>query len=317
MGETYECDVAVIGSGAAGLSAALTARAHGAEVVVVEKSELLGGTTAMSGGCVWVPCHHHQDEIGANDSRDEALAYIRAASPVGWHNTEDPLWVAFVDHAPVMLQFLEAHTPLRFVPNREPDPYAELPGGKAFGRNVSAQPLAVRILGAWSDKLRASAPVLRYRLRYEEFVDTNFYAHPKKWMLRLGPRLIWRLIAGQQTMGGALVVGLLKGCLDQGCSIWNGAPAKALNECNGRVDGVDVRRGDKQVRINTRKGVSARIGRFRVEPQHDGDAFARCGRMVRQPRHQHRRWATDGSRDRGRAGAHGPSAHCRHHALLV
>ena len=238
MSEAYECDVAVIGSGAAGLSAALTARVQGADVLVVEKSELLGGTTAMSGGNVWVPCHHHQTRIGVTESRDEALAYIRAASPPGWHNTEDPLWISFVDHAPVMLEFLERHTPLRFVPNREPDPYAELPGGKAFGRNVSAEPLAVRILGPWADKLRASAPVLRYRLRYGEFVDTSFYAHPKRWMLRLAPRLLWRLMTGQQTMGGALVVGLLKGCLERGCVIWSATAAETLSKINGRVGGV-------------------------------------------------------------------------------
>ena len=267
MSETYECDVAVIGSGAAGLSAALTARVHGAEVVVVEKSELLGGTTAMSGGNVWVPCHHHQAQIGAKDSRDEALAYVRAASPPGWHNTEGPLWISFVDHAPVMLRFLETHTPLRFVPNHEPDPYAELSGGKAFGRNVSAAPLAVRLLGPWADKLRPCAPGLRYRLRYEELVDTNIFAHPKRWMLRLGPSLVWRALTGQQTMGGALVVGLLKGCLDQGCAIWNAAPAEVLSESDGRVSGVEVKRGDQGVRITARKGVVLASGGFEWNEQ--------------------------------------------------
>ena len=273
MNETYECDVAVVGSGAAGLSAALAARVHGAEVVIAEKSEMLGGTAAMSGGNVWVPCHHHQAEIGAEDSRDDALDYIRAASPPGWHNTEDPLWVSFVDHAPAMLRFLETYTPLRFVPNREPDPYAELPGGKAFGRNVSAKPLAVRILGSWADKLRPCAPGLRYRLRYEELVDTNIYAHPKRWMLRLGPGLLWRALTGRQTMGSGLVVGLLKGCLDQGCVIWNAAPAQMLNESDGRVGGVEVERDGKRVRIIARKGVVLASGGFEWNQQMMAEYF--------------------------------------------
>ena len=262
MSKTYECDVVVIGSGAAGLSAALTARVHGAQVLVIEKSELLGGTSAMSGGCVWVPCHHHQAEVGAEDSREEALTYIRVASPPGWHNTEDPLWVSFVDHAPAMLRFLETHTALHFIPNHEPDPYAELPGGKQFGRNVSAKPLPLRMLGSWARKLRPCAPGLRYRLRYEELVDTTIMAHPKRWMLRLGPSLVWRALTGQQTMGSALVVGLLKGCLEKGCVIWNSSPAQSLIVSDDRVSGVEVARDGKVVRVNARKGVVLASGGF-------------------------------------------------------
>ena len=262
MSETHECDVAVIGSGAAGLSAALTARTHGVDVVVIEKSAHLGGTSAMSGGNVWVPCHHHQAGIGVEDSREEALEYIRAASPPGWHNTEDAMWVAFVDHAPLMLRFLEQHSPLRFVPNGEPDPYAELPGGKRSGRNISAAPLSVRMLGEWSSRLRACAPTLRYRLRYEELVDTSFIAHPRKWMLRFGPKLAWRLIAGQQTMGGALVVGLLKGCLEAGCTIWNRSPAQSLIRYGTRIGGVEVDRGAGSVKLLARKGVVLASGGF-------------------------------------------------------
>ena len=104
MSDHYQVDVAVIGSGGAGLSAALAASTHGSRVVVLEKSELLGGTTALSGGGVWVPCHHYQESIGVQDSREEALAYLRAVGPEGWHNVEDPLWVSFVDHAPEMLR---------------------------------------------------------------------------------------------------------------------------------------------------------------------------------------------------------------------
>ena len=260
--ETHECDVAVIGSGAAGLSAALTARVHRADVVVVEKSEKLGGTSAMSGGNVWVPCHHHQPGIGVKDSREEALEYIRAASPPGWHNTEDAMWVAFVDHAPLMLRFLERHSPLRFVPNGEPDPYAELPGGKRSGRNVSAAPLSVRMLGGWSGRLRACAPTLRYRLRYEELVDTSFIAHPRRWMLRFGPKLAWRLLTGRQTMGGALVVGLLKGCLDAGCTLWNASPVRSLIRNGGRVEGVEVERDGGPVKLFARKGVVLASGGF-------------------------------------------------------
>ena len=138
--DEHEHDVIVIGSGAAGLSAALSAGARGSRVLVLEKSQLVGGTTALSGGGTWVPCHHHQAAIGATDSREEALDYIRAIAPQGWHNVEEPLWRAFVHCAPEMLTFVEAKSPLRFAPSLEPDPYVEAPGGKRFGRMLSPRP---------------------------------------------------------------------------------------------------------------------------------------------------------------------------------
>ena len=108
---------------------------------MVEKAPVLGGTTAMSGGCIWVPNHHHQAAISVTDSKEAALDYIRTISPEGWHNQEEPLWTAFDENAPKMLKFVEEHSPTRFTPNREPDPYAEEKGGLRFGRNVSAAPI--------------------------------------------------------------------------------------------------------------------------------------------------------------------------------
>lgn len=259
--ERIECDVAVVGTGAAGLSAALSASARGNRVVLLEKSPWLGGATAMSGGCVWVPNHHHLTSIGASDSVQEALTYIRGASPEGWHNVEDPLWVAFVEHAPAMLRFLEARSPLRFAPNREPDPYAELDGGKRFGRNVSARPLPLSILGArWRHAIRQ--PSLTIGLNYEEMVDTCLFAHPKRGMLRFAPRVAWRYLTGRRTRGNALVIGLLRGCLDQDCTLWTEAEAQRLIREDGRVTGLALRHLERNVHLDTRKGVVLASGGF-------------------------------------------------------
>lgn len=260
-----ETDVIAVGTGAAGLSAALAASVSGARVMVVEKAPVIGGTTAMSGGCIWVPGHHHMAEWGLRDSREAALEYIRAVSPDGWHNTEEPLWSAFVDHAPAMLKFLEAHSPVRFAPNRDPDPYAEAPGGMAFGRNVSPKPIRPAILGAWRDKIRS--PSVPIRLNYEEIVDTHFYANPKKWMLRYIPRLIWRELLDARTRGNALTIGLLKGCLDRGVKIWCETAAQRLVLENGRVVGLELSRAGETISVSAAKGVVLASGGFEWNPE--------------------------------------------------
>src|SRR4051812_25252570 len=126
----HQVDVVVMGSGSAALAAALTASVGGATVLVLEKAPVLGGTSAMSGGGTWTPANPHMLAAGHADSAEEALAYIRATAPAGWQEREDALWRAFVDNAPKMLAFVEAHSPLRFRQIHHPDIYAELPGGK-------------------------------------------------------------------------------------------------------------------------------------------------------------------------------------------
>ena len=153
MNEIHSFDIVVIGSGASGFSAALRAQHLGANVLLIEKAPILGGTTAMSGGCIWVPNHHHQQRLGVRDTPEEAMTYIRAVSPDGWHNAEEPLWQAFVDESPKMLRFIEETTPIIFNPNYEPDPYSEVEGGKSFGRNVSAAPIRAAVAGAWKEKI--------------------------------------------------------------------------------------------------------------------------------------------------------------------
>ena len=135
-----ECDVLVIGSGSAALSAALRCAVGGLRVTIIEKTGRLGGTSAMSGAGTWIPANHRAAEAGIADSPEEALAYIRAASPDGWQEAEDSLWAAFTRNAAPMLAFLEQHTPLRFALTDEPDTMVEK-GGKTRGRMLSLRPL--------------------------------------------------------------------------------------------------------------------------------------------------------------------------------
>ena len=258
MSEAF--DVVVMGTGAAGLSAALSAHSNGANVLVVEKSSLAGGTTAMSGGCIWVPRHHYAERMGVTDSREAVLEYIHAVSPEGWHNREASAWAAFVDYAPEMLLFLEANTPLKFNPNRDPDPYAEEAGGLPFGRNVSAAPMRIGMLGDWKDKVRQ--PTSDLRLSYEEIADTFLFANPKKWVPRYLPRLAWRKLMNMRARGNALTIGLLKGCLDKGIEIRLSTPARRLEMTNGRVSGLEIGADDARELVRIEKGVVLASGGF-------------------------------------------------------
>ena len=290
--DEHEHDVIVIGSGAAGLSAALSAGARGSRVLVLEKSQLVGGTTALSGGGTWVPCHHHQAAIGATDSREEALDYIRAIAPQGWHNVEEPLWRAFVDCAPEMLAFVEAKSPLRFAPSLEPDPYVEAPGGKRFGRMLSPRPISALSLGSWRKRIRG--PMFSPWINYEEVHDSYFYAQPKRILLRLAPRMLYRMVTGKRVMGNALVVGLSRGCLQNGCAIWTDASALRLIWRDGRIAGVELERGGEPLEVRARKGVVLASGGFEWNQQMMAEHLPGPGGVDWKPVDEYRRWPADG-----------------------
>ncbi|HYB08215.1 MAG TPA: FAD-dependent oxidoreductase [Alphaproteobacteria bacterium] len=256
-------DVIVIGSGAAALSAALVASVGGADVLIFEKSEKIGGTTAMSGAGTWVPANHHARAAGIDDSAEETLRYLRAASPEGWQETENHLWESFVHQAPSMLEFLERHTPLRFELIDEPDPQAEKTGGKVKGRMLSPLPLSRWLVGpAYAHKIRRST--LPHLFTYAEIKEYDPYGHPVTAVLRLAPILLARVLTNRAGQGNSLVVGLLRGCLDHGCRLELACRVTGLivDPVSGHVDGVEVDRGGKPERCFARRGVVLATGGF-------------------------------------------------------
>ena len=150
--EVPEVDVVVLGSGAAGLVAAAAAHDEGARVVLLEKGDQVGGTTALSGGVVWVPVNPHQREVGVADTRDDALAYLASLS----HGMIDPtLAEVLVDTGPEMVRWVEATTPLRLrVVEGFPDYHPEHPGGKAGGgRSLEPELFPFVELGPWAERV--------------------------------------------------------------------------------------------------------------------------------------------------------------------
>jgi len=256
-----DCDVLVIGSGSAALSAALRASAGGLRVTILEKTSALGGTSAMSGAGTWVPANHHAAAEGIEDSPAEALAYIRSASPRGWQQREDELWAAFAQNAPAMLAFVEERTPLRFKLTEEPDTMAECTGGKRRGRMLSPMPLRKGILGGYAGKVRQST--LPHLFTYQEVYDGDLYHRPLRGTLRVAHRLLWRLLTGSRAQGSALVTGLLKGCLDNGCRIeLDSRVVELLVGEDGVVAGAIAENGGTKRRYRARRGVVIATGGF-------------------------------------------------------
>ncbi|MBE9606750.1 FAD-dependent oxidoreductase [Acetobacteraceae bacterium H6797] len=263
--DIVDTDFLVLGSGSAGLTAALTAAVGGLAVTVLEKAEVLGGTSAMSGAGTWIPANHHAKAAGIEDSEEEALTYIRAAAPEGWAETEDALWQRFVSAAPEMLRFVEAHSPLRFALTPEPDPLRDLPGAKKRGRMLSPLPLSRWKAGPFARRIRASTiPEL---FTYHEAVETDLYHHPIRTTFELLPRLAWRVLTNARGKGTALMTGLIAGCLNKGVTIMPGTRALSLTQDDdGAVTGVMAEREGRQVHYRAKRGVLIATGGFEWDP---------------------------------------------------
>jgi len=156
VSESESCDAIVIGAGAAGMTAAAVAAAEGLQVLLVEKTSLVGGTAAWSGGMVWVPANHKMREIGLADNVAAARLYLRNTVPDPFNLELRETFLARADEA---ISYLEAHTQLRFMPVKTyPDYYPALPGATEGGRVLEPCPFDARALGADFAILRPPLP---------------------------------------------------------------------------------------------------------------------------------------------------------------
>ncbi|MFA5120954.1 FAD-binding protein [Zavarzinia sp.] len=260
--EGLTCDTLVLGSGSAGLAAALAAAASGLDTIIAEKTEWIGGTTALSGAGTWIPANHHAARAGIADSRAEALDYILAAAPADWRADEERRWRRFAQAAPDMLAFVEANSPLRFDLVDQGDPLADLPGAKPFGRMLTPRPLRPAILGPLARRIRP--PMLGRIFTYQEILGTDLYHRPFAVGARLLPHVAWRWLTGRRAKGTALVAGLLRGCLDHGARLLLETPALSLlrDEATGRVTGALLRHRGRDIAVHARRGVVIATGGF-------------------------------------------------------
>jgi 3-oxosteroid 1-dehydrogenase len=253
MESSIEYDVVVLGSGAAGLTAALAAARTGASVGLFEKADLLGGSTAISGGVCWVPLNHHEDEAGIADSREETLTYLASLSL----DRMDPAMAeAFVDNGRTTVQWLEDVTELAFilVPSY-PDYHPENPGGRPDGgRSLDPGLFSFQSLGPWADKVARSRRSAHLRITDTTlgggtgFLDDETLAH--------------RVAHDLRGCGNALVGPLIKALLDLGVEPVLRAEATDLVLDDGRVAGVRLLVDGVDQEVRARRGVVLATGGF-------------------------------------------------------
>ncbi len=250
-------DVIVIGTGGAGLTAAIAAHDNGASVLLLEKSQLVGGTTAVSGGVVWVPNNPHMQEVGVDDSAEAAFGYIRRLAD---GRSDDALIRTFVETAPAMIAYLEANTPLRFSAlEHYPDYHPEFEGGRPGGRSLDAGLFESESLGDWKDKLRKSPVFGMTPMTVAEATSWNVFSNPLGLPFgKLAERAKQQIISS----GASLVAGLLKGCLDRGVEPQLGVRATSLIEKDGAVVGIEIERDGQTLRYRAKKGVVLATGGF-------------------------------------------------------
>jgi succinate dehydrogenase/fumarate reductase flavoprotein subunit len=251
-----EFDVLVLGTGAAGLTAAIAAHEAGASVGVFEKAELVGGTTAWSGGQVWIPNNPHMSEVGVPDSRENALTYIMSLSRNTIHSS---LAEAYVDAGPQMVRFLESCTPVQFYAVADfPDYHPEFPGGsKRGGRTLECSIFPFDELGAWGARV---TPSPYYPLPHITMSETPL---GKAVPTPPSPAEIERrLIRNERGCGQALIGRLLKACLDRGIEPQTSWRASELMMDSGQVVGVRFESPEGTKDIRARRGVVLATGGF-------------------------------------------------------
>jgi 3-oxosteroid 1-dehydrogenase len=250
MSWDHEVDVVVLGSGGAALTAALTAAVAGASVEVFEKAPTVGGTTAVSGGVVWIPAHNRSPE-GELTTAD-ALRYLRAQS---LDAMDDTLVETFVRTGPAMLDFVEENSNVRFeIATGFPDYRPELPGGQpGGGRSLIPVPFDLDRLGEWATRITAF-PI--------DFSNVGFDAETRARLHAAADGQPGNLCVA----GAALIAGLLNGLLDAGAKVHINARAEQLIADAGEIIGVQVALPEGSIRVRARRAVILGTGGFEWDP---------------------------------------------------
>ena len=252
-----EADVICVGSGAGGLGAAITAHEHGASVMVLEKSEQLGGVTAFSMGEVWVPGNHLAKALGMDDSIEAGVEYVENLS-MGYSEPRAVRNQAL--HAPVAIEYFEQAIGLQLTVIRSlPDYYyPRTAGSTAEGRVLEVLPFPAQTLGEWQHKTRVS-PHVPYSLTHEDIFENGGLANMANWDYTVMGE---RMANDERCAGPGLAAYFVKGVLDRNIPIHTGVSVEELISDGETVCGVRAVRGEEELFIKANRGVVLAVSSF-------------------------------------------------------
>jgi 3-oxosteroid 1-dehydrogenase len=273
-------DVLVVGSGNGALTAALCSYELGVrDVLVIEKSELYGGTSATSGGGVWIPCSRYARAAGAADSYEEALEYVLGTTPPGAVPRE--LQEIYLQQGPRMLDFLHERTRVRYESLAHyPDYWSSLPGAKPGHRSLEPAPLARSALGTEAARLRDTHHMMWMfdRIAMTQVDAQVLMAQLPGWK-RLAARRIWEHVSdvgwalrhkrSRRIACGCAGIARLRWSLqDRKLPLWLEAPmTELLADDAGRIVGARVQRQGRPLIVRARRAVVLAAGGFEHNQQ--------------------------------------------------
>lgn len=272
----WDCDLLVVGSGAGALSTAVTAAHLGLKVVVIEKDPHFGGTTAWSGGWMWIPRNHLALKAGIAEPIEKPLSYLR--HELG-EQFDEVRVRTFLKHGPRMLRFFEAQTALQFIDgNGIPDFHGRTRDAVLGGRSVCAAPIDGRVLGANVKQLKtplwettflgmgiASGADIKHFFNATRSVTS--FVHVVKRVLRHLRDLLLHGRGMQLVNGNALIAGLAKSAFDKGVEIRVNTPAVRLILEQGKVCGAVVMCDGQEQTLRAKRGVMLATGGFPHDPE--------------------------------------------------
>jgi succinate dehydrogenase/fumarate reductase flavoprotein subunit len=262
-------DLLVVGSGGGGMTAALTAHAAGLQTLVVEKAAYFGGSTALSGGGIWVPGAPAQRRAGYRPPPEDVVSYLRMITA---GLVSDSRIEQYVESSPKMMEFLEQLSPwLEFVwkPGYA-DYYPEAPGGSELGSTINVPPIDLRELGEDEQHLLQPLALAPKGIWLGPKELRSFYQIRQSWggkavLVKLTSRMVRARVFGERmaAIGQSLAARLRLAMKDRGIPLWLSSPMTALlTDPDGSVTGAVVERDGHPQRIRARGGVVLATGGF-------------------------------------------------------
>jgi len=280
-------DLIVVGSGAAALSAAVTAAIVGLRTAVIEKADALGGTTAISAGGVWIPCNHLASAAGVRDTPEAAWDYLRHCAGACFR---PDLVAAFITHAPRMLRFMEDRAAVRFsYAAGRPDYRPDVPGAAHEGRTIHPLPFDGRHLGPQIGRLRPPLREMTFLgLMIKPGPDLKHFLNALRsfdsfrFVARKLARHFRDLIVHRRPMdlsnGNALVARLMLSALEHGADIFTACGLESIEVRDGRVVAIQVATAKGLRRMVASRGIVLAAGGFSHDRARQQQLFPHAAR---------------------------------------